>query len=215
MTTISKRLCNAIRFMTVMSCCVACGTSGTRQSGGTKARTIVVSPLSVQVADPKLLLSVNSISVERPVFRGANHSNTSEDVLLGVVREVAGETLSMKVLDGSKGGKSGGDSALKTEIVTMEDLRGSKVGGTPAKVVFRMWVYSPPTSQRAVWQANYAFQQEAITENWLKLGDRLGREGSGPGWISAQEIFRRGVQQSLMDFNSRRDAQFQSKEPLR
>ena len=49
-----------------------------------------------------------------------------------------------------------------------------------------------------------------MAENWLKLGDRLGPEGSGAGWITAQEIFRRGVTLSLQDFNSRRDAQFQA-----
>jgi hypothetical protein len=210
---ISKSSFTIVCFVTAVSCCLACGTSGKRQGSGAKSHGIVVSPLSVQVAEPKLLLSVNSIAIERPVFRGANHSNTSEDTLLLVLKEVAGETLSMKVVDSAKAAKRGaGDSVLKTEIVTMEDLKGSKVGGTPARVAFRMWVYSPALSQQAVWQANYVYQQEAITDNILKLGDRLGREGSGPGWISAQEIFRRGVQQSLMDFNSRRDALFQVKD---
>lgn len=212
----SRRVLNGICYLTAMSCCLACGTSGTRQGGGQKNRSIVVSPLSVQVSEPRLLLSVNAITIERPVFREGNHANTSEDTLLSVLKEVANETLSMKVLDGSKVGKKGlGESILKTEIVTMEDLKGSKVGGTPARVAFRMWVYCPSAGQQPVWQANYVYQQEAITDNWLKLGDRLGREGSGPGWITAQEIFRRGVQQALADLNSRRDAQFQSKDPSR
>lgn len=211
----SKRTFQAICCLTVISCLVGCGSSGTRQGGGAKARSVVVSPLSVQVSDAKSLLSVNSIVIEKPVFREGVRSSTSEDALLTVLREVAGETLSMKVVDSSRGAKVGGDSVLKTEIVTMEDLKGSTVGGTPARVAFRMWIYPSSGPQRPIWQANYAFQQEAITDNLLRIGDRLGREGSGTGWITAQEVFRRGVQQSLMDFNSRRDSQFQSKEANR
>jgi hypothetical protein len=128
--------------------------------------------------------------------------------LLSILREVANETLSMKIVDGTKGG-SAADSVLKTEIVTMEELNGSAVGGTPARVAFRMAVYTGKNS-KPVWQAQYAYQQEGMAENWLKLGDRLGRDGSGAGWISAQEIFRRGVTQSLQDLNSRRDVQFQT-----
>jgi hypothetical protein len=204
---IGHRVVSAVCYLTLISCCVACGSSGTRQGSAVKGRGIVVSPLSVQVADPKMLLSLNSVRLEKPVFRGANQSSVSEDSLLAVLREVAGQTLSMKIVDGSRSSKD--DSVLKTEIVTLEDLKGSSVGGTPARVAFRMWVYLP-ASQRAVWQANYVYQQEAITDNWLKIRDRLGRDGSGPGWITAQEIFRRGVEQSFVDLNSRRDAQFQS-----
>jgi hypothetical protein len=204
---IAKKILGAICYLTLIGCCVACGSSGTRQGLGNKGHSIVVSPLSVQVADPKLLLSVSAVRLEKPVFRGANQSSASEDSLLLVLREVAGETLSMKVVEGARASKD--DSILKTEIVTLEDLKGSSVGGTPARVAFRMWVYLPSV-QRPVWQASYVFQQEAISENWLKLRDRLGRDGSGAGWITAQEIFRRGVEQSLRDFNSRRDAQFQS-----
>jgi hypothetical protein len=175
----------------------------------------VVSPLSVQVDDPKRLLSVNSIAIEKPIFRGAIHSNASEDGLLGVVREVAEETLSMKVVGHSKGpsGKGAADSVLRTDIITMDDLKGSSVGGEPARVAFRMGIYVG-SGQQPVWQANYAYQQEAMAENWLKLGDRLGREGSGAGWITAQEIFKRGVTQTLEDFNRRRDSQFQGVKPL-
>lgn len=204
------RVVSAICSLTLVTWCVACGPSGTRQSSGGKGRSIVVSPLSVQVADPKLLLSVNSVRLEKPVFRGANQSSLSEDSLLAVIREVAGQTLSMKIVEGARSSKD--DSIIKTEIVTLEELKGSSVGGTPARVAFRMWVF-PPTGQRAVWQANYVYQQEAITENWLKIRDRLGGDGSGPGWITAQEVFRRGVEQSFMDLNSRRDAQFQTNRP--
>jgi hypothetical protein len=187
-----------------------CASKGSRHtsSSSSSSRGIVVSPLAAQVDDPKRLLSVNSLRIEKPVFLGVTKSTISEDGLLTIVREVANETLSMKVVDGAKGGGAA-DSVLKTEIVTMDELKGSAVGGTPARVAFRMAVYTGTNSQ-PVWQAQYAYQQEAMAENWLKLRERLGRDGSGAGWISAQEIFRRGVTQSLQDLNSRRDIQFQT-----
>jgi hypothetical protein len=187
-----------------------CVSKGTRQSASSSSgsRGIVVSPLAAQVSDPKRLLAVNALRIEKPTFAGVVISTVSEEGLLSILREVAGETLSMKVLEGANAAAQGG-SVLRTEIVTMEDLKGSAVGGTPARVAFRMGVYTG-RDVSPVWQANYAYQQEAMAENWLKLGDRLGPEGSGAGWITAQEIFRRGVTLSLQDFNSRRDAQFQA-----
>lgn len=205
-----RNVVGGLFIVTLVTLGVACSPSGKKQSSSNSSRSIVVSPLSVQVDDPKSLLVVNSISIERPVFRSVVHSTASEDGLLSVLREVARETLSMKIVDSPKGGKVGSvDGVLRTEVVTMEDLKGSSVGGTPARVAFRMGVYSTK-DQRPVWMANYAYQQEAMAENWLKLKDRLGRDGSGAGWITAQEIFKRGVTLSLQDFNSRRDAQFQS-----
>lgn len=210
----SKIVCRCAVFG-VIAALLACAPKGTRQGSDVTSRRIVVSPLSVQVDDPKLLLSVNSIVIEKPSFRGVVHSNTSEEGLLVVVREVAEETLSMKVMGPSKSGARGqADSVLRTDIVTMDDLKGSSVGGEPARVAFRMGIYSG-AEQRPVWQANYVYQQEAMAENWLKLGDRLGRDGSGAGWITAQEIFKRGVTQSLEDFNRRRDSQFLGAKPVK
>lgn len=177
--------------------------SSSPSSGG-----IVVSPLAVQVDDPQRLLSVSSIRIDKPVFVGVMRTAISEEGLLAIVREIADETLSMKVVGGTRAGAEA-DSTLKTEIVTLDDLKGSAVGGTPARVAFRMAVYSGKDS-KAVWQAQYAYHQEAFAENLLKIRDRFGSEGSGAGWITAQEIFRRGVTLSLQDLNSRRDAQFQA-----
>ena len=140
---ICKIACRCV-VMGVVVALVACAQKGTRQNSNPTSRSIVVSPLSVQVDDPKLLLSVNSVLIEKPAFRGAVHSNASEEGLLSVVREVAEETLSMKVVGPSKniGGKAQVDSVLRTDIVTMDDLKGSSVGGEPARVAFRMGIYS-------------------------------------------------------------------------
>lgn len=191
----------------------ACSAGGARSSKVGQSKGIVVSPLSSQVADPRLLLSINSLVVEKPVFTSASSSGLSEDSLLSVVREVADETLSMKVVEGSDSSRQGSrgkaDGVLKTEILAIEDLKGSSVGGDPAKVAFRMSV-SSTAGGNPVWQAHYYYHQEPLADNWLKLGQRVGKDGSGAGWASAESLFRKGVTLSLQDFNSRRDAQFQA-----
>jgi len=187
----------------------ACGDPGRRAGQPAKESGVVVSPLSVDVQEPSKLLSVNVLSVEKPLFRGVLTTTVSEEGLQGIVREVAEETLSMKIVDGAKTERAlNADGVLRTEVLTMEELKGSSVGGEPARVAFRMGVYRRGVPQ-ALWQANYVFRQEAISDNWLKLGDRVGKGGSGAGWITAQEIFRRGVTTALRDLNERRDAQFQ------
>ena len=58
-----------------------CVSKGARQSASTSSgsRGIIVSPLAAQVSDPKRLLAVNAIGIEKPVFAGVVHSNVSEE----------------------------------------------------------------------------------------------------------------------------------------
>lgn len=211
----AKRVVTAVVVASVMVA-AGCSPGGSRDSHSGSSKGIVVSPLSTQVGDPRLLLSINSLRVDKPVFTGASRTGLSEDGLLSVVREVADETLSMKIVDSEDAARptprSKADGVLKTEILALEDLKGSSVGGDPAKVAFRMSV-SPTAGGAPVWQAHYFYHQEPLADNWLKIGERVGRDGSGAGWASAETLFRRGVTASLQDFNSRRDAQFQSSKP--
>jgi hypothetical protein len=201
-----KIVCSVVLLSFVLG---ACGETGRRSGHPAKDSGVVVSPLSVDVEDPGKLLSVNVLSVERPLFRGVPTTEVSEEGLQSIVQEVAEETLSMKIVGSSKPERAlRADGVLRTEILTMQELKGSSVGGEPARVAFRMGIYRRGSPQ-ALWQANYVFRQEAFSDNWLKLGDRVGKGGSGAGWITAQEIFRRGVTTALRDLNKRRDAQFQ------
>lgn len=185
---------------------------GRRASISHKASPIVVSPLAAQVDDTQSLLSINSLAIAKPVYLTSSPTTISEESLLQVVQEVASETLSMKLVsaDGARDRKSVlADGTLQTEVLEIEALRGSSVGGEPAAVSIRMLVVRKDET-RPVWQASYVNRQERLSDNWLKLGDRISRSGTGPGWVSAQDLFKRGVTEALQDFNRRRDAQFQT-----
>jgi hypothetical protein len=66
-----------------------------------------------------------------------------------------------------------------------------------------------------VWQASYVNRQEALSDNLLKIGQRIGAGGTGAGFVGAEALFRLGVNDSLQDFNRRRDAQFQTDGPAK
>lgn len=193
--------------LTLITAVIGCGPKGALGKKGLSG-PIVVSRLSAEVLNPRLLLSLNSLSLQRPRYASPSATTISEDELFRVVREVAGETLSMKVL-AAPGSDAKADGILQTEVVELRELRGSSMGGEPAAVAIRMTIASA-SDRRPIWQAMYVDRQQAMSDNWLKLGQRMGPGGTGAGYVSAETLFRNGVTESLADLNRRRDAQFQA-----
>ena len=103
----------------------------------------------------------------------------------------------------------GVDALLTTALVEYEEVEGSSVGGEPATVSFVMGVVSLPDGKE-VWRGTYFFRQEPLTNNWLRLGERVSRDGSGVGWRSARAELERGLAGALSDFGNRRTEQFLS-----
>lgn len=202
--------------------------------------TQVVSPLTATVERPEKLRSINSLVVARPVFvRAVADRTLSEESLEGVVERIADEVLSLKVVraadvlgnasaSGLKLSPDGGspettktlaslrargvDAVLVTELSDYRERAGSSIGGEPATVSFQMAV-KETSGGLVVWRAQYFYRQEALSENLLKLGDRLGSGGTGAGWVTGRVVFERGVDMALRDFGSRREALFLSAPP--
>ena len=201
----------------ILSCAIlmnGCSRHPVAMSGEKRAGVpVVVSPLASSVEDPRLLLSINSLSIEKPIYTSRSATTVSEDELLRVVREVAAQTLSMKLIPGG-GASSSADGILRTEVIELRELRGSSVGGDPAAVAIRMSV-KRAKDKINVWQASYVNRQEALSDNLLKIGQRIGAGGTGAGFVGAEALFRLGVNDYLQDFNRRRDAQFQTDGPAK
>jgi hypothetical protein len=195
----------------------------------------VVSPLTLSVERPEKLTSINCVAVARPVFvRAVEDRTLSEESIEAVIERVADEVLSLKVVTSqsmlSKGDRSGAliapdssvglstlrergvDAVLMTELSDFKDRSGSSIGGDPATVSFVMTIKSTDGGA-VIWRAHYFYRQEALSENLLKLGDRLGSGGTGAGWVTGRAIFERGVDMALRDFGSRREALFLSASP--
>jgi hypothetical protein len=127
-----------------------------------------------------------------------------------MVARTAREVMTLKIVDPSERREQGvpkADGILRTEIVQFQDRQGSAIGGEPATVSFRMSVVSAATNAQ-IWDAQYFYRQEPLSDNLLKLRDRLGTSGSGAGWVSGHGLLQRGFSAAIEDFNRRREQQF-------
>lgn len=193
----------------------------TREGSSSPLRPVVVPALTAHVLDAAQLAAVNSIAIDLPSVTAAGGSGAlSADEASAVIERVARETMTLKVLGVPRGGgvgrpsptrRASADAVLRTEIIRFDQRQGSAIGGKPAVVSFRMNLESP--AQRSpMWSAQYFLKQEAVSENLLRLGERVGPSGLGAGWRSAMEVFEKGVNAALTDLNTERERQFLAKD---
>lgn len=182
---------------------------GSQDSKGLAART-VAAPLVASVPRGDLLRGINSIEIATPVLPGNSSRMLSHEEVKTMITRTAREVLTLKIVDsGDRRDQSStkADGVLRTEIVQFQDRQGSAIGGEPATVSFRMSVISS-VGNETIWDAQYFYRQEPLSENLLKLGDRLGATGSGAGWVSGHGLLQRGISAAIEDFNRRREQQF-------
>ena len=216
---------------------LGCASSGRRDSATHSKRGTgtVASPLAVTVENPKALAGINSLALFPPVFStAARDVKIDKNRVAELVENVAIQELDLKVLGNqwfAKSGlqsealsnsassgvltdlqkrsvvKAGADGVLFTELLEYVDRVGSSVGGEPAAVAFRLSVVHV-NEGKVVWQGTYSLRQEALTDNLLKIGDRLGKDGTGAGWSSGNTMLENGLVEALRDFRGRREQQF-------
>lgn len=87
--------------------------------------------------------------------------------------------------------RRGIDALLVTTIQTYTERQGSAAAAAvPARVSFAMALYMA-SDLRQVWKASYFYQDQALSENLFRAGDRL-RDGQGPGWRDAEMVLLEG-----------------------
>ncbi len=208
---VHSRLLLVLFALVVSGNAVGCAEQGRRVGGATgqsspRTSSPVVSPLTVRVQSQARLTTISSLRVlPLTVSPAVNASGMAIPGLQELLERRVDEALTMKVVPASSPAKA--DAVLKTEVLTYQEREGSKFGGEPAAVSFLMTI-SRVSDGAQVWQANYFFRQEALSDNWLKIGQRYGTDGTGSGWLSARELFDRGVSAASADFAARRDDQF-------
>lgn len=186
------------------------GNRGDKALGSSLSARTVASPLVSSVTRGELLKAINSLEIDTPVIPSISSRTLTHEDVSAMVSRTAHEVLTLKIVEAQSQGATRGaraDGILKTEIVQYRDRQGSAIGGEPATVSFRMSVVSA-SDRTTVWDAQYFYRQEPLSENLLKLGDRLGATGSGAGWISGHGLLQRGFSAALEDFNRRREQQF-------
>lgn len=105
----------------------------------------------------------------------------------------------------------GADTVLETRIHRIIKRVGSRVGvSQPALVDFSMSLVRSSDDQ-VIWQGNYFYRDQALSDNLFLIGERLrdAKENQRFGWLSADEIFARGVRETLESIAKSRDQSFQ------
>lgn len=205
--------CTVSLFLSLTGCVSNHTASNSSDRGARRDGAMVTSPLTVSTLRPELLASINSIDVAQPVFKqSASAGAISPQDAYGIISNAARETMTLKVFGadaaraghGLSGANSQADAVLRTEILRFDERSGSAFGGEPAVVSFRMAMYSR-AARADMWSAQYFLKQEALSENLLRIGER---KGLGAGWSTAHDVFKKGVNEALQDFNSQREQRF-------
>lgn len=207
------------RFILIIALTAGCTTAAGRNSRSKETRpsesVTVKPPLVSNVDRPDLLVGVSALEIAPPVLDPeVVKAGLTQEQVQTVLARSAQEILTLKIFLGKAVENNVnarrdriGRALLKTEISQYRERQGSAIGGEPAMLAFHMSVVSPVTGA-ALWRAQYFYQQEPLSDNWLKINDRLGQSGSGTGWISGTDLLRRGITTALQDFNKSRESQF-------
>jgi len=174
--------------------------------------------LTSQVVRPELLAGINSLEIAKPTIEAPTGAvSIQPEDAQRMIEQVARETLTLKIATLSRGVSASGeqpqagrfspDAVLRTELLRFEERQGSAIGGEPAVISFKMSLRAIPSGVE-VWTAQYFFRQEALSENLLRINERLGKEGMGAGWRSAHDVFQRGVSTALQDFSNQREQRY-------
>ena len=182
------------------------------RGGAAGASQSTTGPLSSRVMQGAMLVAINSIEITPPSISGARGGRVpTQEELQDMILRTAQEIMTLKITAAKPGqgarAQSGVDGILRMELTQFQDRQGSSMGGEPATVSFRMTLISARGSV-PVWEAQYYYHQEALSDNWLRIGDRLGSSGTGAGWASGEALLQRGISAALEDFNKRREQQF-------
>ncbi len=173
--------------------------------------------LATVVSNPMRLRGVQSVLVAYPTSSaGVERLAVPESEAYGVFFRAVQEVLSVKTYeDPLVAGKRGAtareepsDAVLSLDLIRMREREGSKLGGQPAVVSFRM-VLSSSQSGEVLWKTQFFYRQVQASEDVLSWG-RGGAPSTASinGFKSAIDIFREGVHIALADLSARREEQF-------
>lgn len=91
--------------------------------------------------------------------------------------------------------RNGADAYLTTTIKEYQERRGSRLAAEEgAAVSFSMMLFGVDSAE-PIWQGTYVFRDEALSDNLLRIGERMQevKKDGRKGWWTATQLFDRGV----------------------
>lgn len=190
-------------------------------------------PVSAQVEQelPGAILSVHSVYIAPVTFeQGVKNTQALSEILTGTVRRDARKSLDIEVLEAEAaepafkgtsvqafiqearryGETLGAEAVLFTQVQQFTTRIGSAAAAERgAHVAFTMELRSVSGGD-VVWKGSYSFRDQALSQNFLRLGERVKEEGRS-GWWTAEELFDRGAGELLTRLQNDRIQQFTRK----
>ncbi len=171
--------------------------------------------LATQITDASRLRSVQSIVVMRPTVDTRKGGLAfSEFDAYTTILQGAQEILSIRIEEGAEEKAAArfaakpGRTILSTKLIRAEERRGSRIGGEPAIVSFRITL-SSSVDQEELWTAQFFYRQPQTSEDVLSWGKGEQTKTAGiSGFKSAMEVFKEGIHLALADLSARREEQF-------
>jgi hypothetical protein len=105
---------------------------------------------------------------------------------------------------------AGVDSVLAVRVSHYRDREGSSIAASEGAQVGLDLRVLRSSDARVVWQATYYFEDQALTDNLLRLG-KAQREKESSRWITAAELSDRGAKVALKEFAAQRVAAFKKR----
>ena len=98
----------------------------------------------------------------------------------------------------------GASAVLYTTLKSCERRLGSRIGVEDPAAVGMSFVLVRASDGKEIWRADYLNRDQALSENLLKLEERI----SNPGWRSAEQLFVGGLTLAARDLEQKRQEQF-------
>lgn len=202
------------------------GCQGFSATGG--PGKIVNPSLVASTEQPRDLLTVNSVLILPPeVEQQGNLDIEQRKALYTQLHQTFSEESGVQVVDAARveaqaeiferplakqaaldlARAQGADSVLVTRLHNLVARKGSSVGANQGTQIDLSYSMVRVSDGKTVWEANYFFEDQALSENILRLNQRL-KEGSGLSWNSTEDVVRKALQSASRDFASRRVEQF-------
>lgn len=187
----------------------------------------------VQSETPRALLAVHSVYVA-PVTLANNLRDDAAlvEILTGLVEKHAKNHLNFETLQPKKtpimfqgtnqearavharatAKKIGADTILITSVQQYTERVGTAAAAEQGARVAFTFNLQRVTTGESIWKASYVFKDQALTDNILRLGERVRevKQDGRSGWWTARELFSRGAEQLMVKLNNDRLSQFTS-----
>ncbi len=182
------------------------GSSDTRQL--VKVHSLYIAPLqsdrSVEIAQAqKEILGAATARIAREILDLEVLAPTEESQK--TLQSEVGDAVNQHEL-GKLIAQAPADAICQVYLTQYIDRKGSRLAAdVSARIAFRLELLKSGSGQK-IWAGDYYFNDHALSDNLLELGKGKGsaKEDAKRGWLTAPELYQRGIRELMVKFQQER-----------